>query len=55
MKEKADNHGLGGPGTLGKMLRTSLTSLSSFLGLYQVWRQWSTVDRAMDLEAQLLG
>lgn len=46
---KAENRGLGDPVSLGKRLRVSLislvdvfmSSLSSFLGLLPVWRQWS--------------
>lgn len=48
---------------LGKRTRDSLISLvdvlmssvSSFLGLLQVWRQQSTVERASELESQFLG
>lgn len=60
--EKADTRGHGDPVFSGKKLRASLVSLvnvfmssvSSFLGLLPVWRQWSTVGEAMDLESQLL-
>lgn len=58
MEEKADGRGLG-VWAFGERLRAGLIELvgvfmsgvSSFPSLFQVWRQQSTVERAMDLES----